>query len=686
MNKMLGVVLGAMLLIGTGCGSSPTGDKDGAGGDGVPGDAGDISGEYEILPGDLPGDAPGSCKEDPSKVCCPGDTNGCSEDFRSILTCKEDGSGWDLVECIGDDGQASLCIVSPDAPTGYCASCIPGKRKCQDDDVALQCDQVGKGWEFYLDCNGAQTGQICLEGGCVKLCDLNDKWKMYMGCDFWGVDLDNAFVPGGRSGYYDAAGSQYAIVVSNPHPKYPADVKVYIKEAGEEVEVLYDSKDEPLPSGPLGPGELRIFNLPRRDADGTILAPLAYRVAASIPITAYQFNPLENVDVFSNDASLLIPSNVLGKYYFVMTREQTFDELRSYFTVVAVRSGQTEVTVDFTASTLVGENANTGEPIVHYEPGQSAKFTLEQYDVLNIETDKIGADMTGTRILANRDVAVFGGSEASNAPNTNHCLVEEGVCEWDEETTCKDNSDCIAFNTCCADHLEHQLFPVKSWGLRYLASKLYPRKKEKDVYRIIAAEANTQVTTIPPQVNIPVLNQGEWVDFESAENFEIIAKKPIMVGQFMAAQDAPDPNVNGVPQPNLDAGIGDPAFILLVPNEQTRQDYVILAPNKYELDYISIVAPVDEEGTVVNVWYDCKEIDPKKIADACTPLDPDDFELFGTGEFATAKFQIEDGVHRVYAEKPVALYVYGYDQYVSYGYAAGLNIADLGLIKEPGEQ
>jgi hypothetical protein len=293
-------------------------------------------------------------------------------------------------------------------------------------------------------------------------------------------------------------------------------------------------------------------------------------------------------------------------------------------------------------------------------------------------------------VLANRDVAVFGGSEASNAPNTNHCDKKKGVCEWDGKSKCTTTEDCSGFICCCADHLEHQLWPVKSWGLKYLASKLYPRNKEKDVYRIIAAEDNTQVTMIPPQTNIPVLNRGEWVDFESDQNFEIIGKKPLMVGQFMAAQDAPDPNVNGVPQIG-DAGTGDPAFILLVPNEQFRQDYVFLAPNKYAFDYVTIIAPAK-----ATVWYIppkpdpvppdfCVAVELKEIQEKCSALPEDKFELFGTGAYKTAKFKIEDGVSRLYSDQPVGVYVYGYDQYVSYGYAAGLNIKDLGLIKEPGE-
>jgi hypothetical protein len=668
-------VLVAIALFFTACGTEdplPKDTGDGGGDAVVPADGVTPDGGETVDP---------ACEIGGDIVCCPGQTNGCSDDQQGVFICAEDGTGWVSDPCTSAAGEATICLSNVDNPEGYCTECKPGQKRCQDDDVVLICAEDGTGWVEFSNCNGGITGMVCVENACVELCEINVKRNIYMGCDFWGVDLDNAFVPGGRTGFYDAAGSQYSIVVSNPSAKYPATISV----SGIEGEILFDSDDNPFPTAPLQPGQLRIYNLPRRDADGTVVAPLAYRVRASIPITAYQFNPLANVDVFSNDASLLLPENVAGKYYFIMTREQTFHELRSYLTVAAVREGITQVTVDVTAPTLVGVNEKTGEPIPHLEPGETVTFQLEQFDVLNIETDAIGADMTGSVVLANRDVIVFGGSEASNAPNNNHCLIEdgedEGVCEWDGETKCDDNSDCTSagFNTCCADHLEQQLFPVKSWGTHYVASKSFPRNGERDVYRIMAAENNTLVTTLPVQVNIPVLNRGEWVDFESDANFEIKGTKPILVGQFLASEQAPDPNVGGVPGP-MDAGIGDPAFLLLVPAEQFRQDYIFLAPDKYELDYATVVAPKN-----ATVWVDCPELDVAKIPDTCPSLDEDEWSWYMSGEFKTAKFAIADGVHRIYADEPVSVYVYGYDQYVSYGYPAGLDIKDLGLIKEPGE-
>jgi len=673
MTRFLTLPLAVTVLLLLGCSNgtdngrdADDGSPDGTGMDARPEDG-------ESLP-DQTTDA--TCGPAVGQVCCPGEANGCTPDVRSLLVCNAEGMGWDIVECKSAAGEGTICLTSKDHPAGFCAECIPGMKKCGDGENVITCNQFGTDWEPKETCDAYGAGKVCISGACVILCDANEKLNMYMGCDFWAVDLDNAFVEGGRSGYYDAAGSQYSVVVSNPHQKYPTTVDISTIEG----KVLYDSHDNPLPAEPLQPGELRIYDLPRRDADGTVIAPLAYRIKATMPITAYQFNPLENVEVFSNDASLLLPSNVVGKYYFVMTREQTFDELRGFLTVVAVRTGKTTVSVTVTAPTLVGEDARTGAKLAALKAGDSLTVELQQFDVLNIETDEIGADLTGSVVLANKDVAVFGGSEASNAPNTNHCDELAGVCEWDGETKCKTNDDCTAagLNTCCADHLEMQLFPVKAWGLRYLASKCFKRNQEPDVYRIIAAENNTKVTTIPPQANIPVLNRGEWVDFESKANFEIVAMKPIMVGQFLASEHAPDPNVNGVPQPG-DAGTGDPAFILIVPAEQFRTDYVFLAPNKYELDYVTIVAP---DGAKVDY---CSPPVPPETKPSCKTIAPDDFELFGTGEFYTTKFLIADGVHEIHADKPVGVYVYGYDQYVSYGYPAGLDIKDLGLIKEPGE-
>lgn len=644
-------------------------------------------------------------------VCVPGTTKGCTQDNLGLVMCNSSGTGWEAVPC----GEDSACL---DDSVG-CTACKPGKKRCKNDEIVEICDEQGSSYKDYEDCRGAETGKICLNGACVRLCDLSQKLHSYIGCEYWGVDLDNALVPGGEQGFYDAAGAQYSIVVSNTSPKYPARVQIFTVDG----EVTLDSKGNPLPLDPIPPMSLRIFNLPRRDADGTVLAPLAYRVVSSIPITAYQFNPLENVNVFSNDASILLPSHVLGKYYIVMTREQTFAELKGFLTVVAVYPGETQVAVTVTAPTLAGN----GIPAL--KRGETLVRIMKQYDVLNIETDAYGADLTGSIVVSDRPVAVFGGSEASNAPNTNHCCPDgecgepweqvwldckepgaKCVCEWPkkppegsgllpQDVPCKHNYDCIKYNTCCADHLEMQMFPVKTWGEEYIATRSYPRKEEPDVWRILAAEDSTAITTYPIQTNLPILNRGEYVDFESYEDFEIYAKKPILVGQFLAAQDAPYPNIGGVKQPQ-DAGTGDPTFILAVPVEQFRTEYVFLAPDKYMFDCVNIIAPVGARVFLDGVEVGTLQLVERPIREIMKDMKEQGFEhptqleelmgvrfgyrrLVGSGNWEVYRLIVADGVHTATSDEPFGIISYGYDQYVSYGYPAGLNLEDLKIISEP---
>ncbi|MCB9740219.1 MAG: IgGFc-binding protein [Deltaproteobacteria bacterium] len=630
-------------------------------------DAGDVTGGTDTLV--VPDGA----------VCAPGAVEGCATDSARKV-CAADGSGWVSEGCYSDAGDPTQCKLP-----GVCTVCVPGQKRCRPDDDSYVQDCNGDGeWVDGQQCDGVK-GQQCYNGICGEACEINVKANSYIGCSFWAADLDNAFVSGGARGYYDAAGAQYSIVISNPSDKLAANITISTVKGP----VLNDSEANPLDLSPLNPGELRVFNLPARNINGTVKDKLGYRVTSTVPITAYQFNPLENVNVFSNDASLLLPEELLGRYYMVMSREQSFGVLRGFVTVMATLGGQT--TVNITFSGTAGKTlASSDESIKVFKAGESAEFVLDQWDTLNIETDQVGSDLTGTVVVANKRVAVFAGSEAANAPNTNHCLIDSctqkqldsgtkcGVCEYDGTTPCFNNEHCSSFITCCADHLEHQMFPVKTWGSRYLAVKLYKRNDEADYWRILAAEDGTKVTTIPPvkdpkgkNVYVPVLNKGEWFEIETKQNFEIVAKHvdgspaPIMVGHFMASQDAPDPNTVG-PQPG-DAGTGDPAMMLGIPVEQWRKDFVFLTPNKYAFNYVSIGAPID-----ANVSLDGQ------------PLPPDFWEKVSNTYKATKVF-VGEGVHKVLSDQAVAVEVYGFDQYVSYGYAAGLDLKDLKLVKEPGE-
>lgn len=659
------------------------------------------------------------------EVCIPGTPLQCTDDSFGLVVCNAEGNGYRTQSCAPDG-------VCREDPLG-CTSCVPGRRKCLDDFTVLRCDQDSNDWVVAQECDPTNTGKICQLGNCISLCELAEKLNSYIGCEYWAVDLDNAFVPGGgQGGYHDAAGAQYAIVVSNTSSKY--GVKVQIDTAYGPV--LNDSSGNPFPDDPIPPMGLRIFNLPRAhtiekedgtqtqefwDADGTMLKPIGYRIKSTMPITAYQFNPLENVGVFSNDASILLPTNALGRYHMIMTREQTFPDLKGFLTVIGTFNGPTEVVVQVTAPTLKGKD------IPAMQPGETRSFILNRYDVLNIETDAIGADLTGSTVTSNHPVAVFGGSEAANAPNTNHCC-PDGSCDYNghwmectsrsdclceypknlgsesKDVSCRNNYDCISYNTCCADHLEMQLFPVQTWGKKYIATQSYPRGGEKDVWRIMAAENNTMVTTSPPVVGNTLLNRGEWIDFESDRNFEIVATKPILVGQFLAAQDAPDPNIGGI-GPN-DARTGDPSFILAVPVEQFRTEYVFLAPNKYTYDCVSIISKVgvpvylngkelkQEDLTfkrIRDIMDDIAKINEEKAEDEPKLVEPTelgpqfgDYHVVGVNqEWAVWRLVIPDGVHTAHSSEPFAVISYGYDRYVSYGYPAGLNLDDLKLISDP---
>ena len=104
--------------------------------------------------------------------------------------------------------------------------------------------------------------------------------------------------------------------------------------------------------------------------------------------------------------------------------------------------------------------------------------------------------------------------------------------------------------------------------------------------------------------------------------------------------------------------IGDPALILAVPVEQYRSSYVFLTPTNYLDDYVNIVAP-----SAATVTLDGQELGTYA------------FQTLGASGYKVARLSVSDGAHTIEASQPVGVVAYGYDDDVSYGYPAGLDLS-----------
>ncbi len=537
-------------------------------------------------------------------------------------------------------------------------ACVPSQRRCTAAGVVETCNTQSV-WEPTRDC--ASDGLTCLAGSCQSPCQRDPKAHDNTGCDYWAVDMDNHAL---------AQDGPFAVIVSNLS-SHASHVRVTRKDGAAAAPTVVLERD-------LAAGALAILDLPNRHAAAPGISWTGYRVESTVPIIAYQFNPLSNVDVFSNDATILIPSNTFGREYYVVSRFELLGQgvapgttmpYRGTFSVVASEPGTT-VTFTPTCATQAGP----GFPAL--TAGRTHSVTLGPYQVLNVKSDENGGDLTGTRVVADKPIAVFGGHEAA-----------------------------LSSTTCCADHLEHQLYPVATWGTTYVATKSRARQAEADYWRVIAAQDRTTVTFSPAIAPPRTLDAGQWFELKTHRDFVVSADRPISVAQTFASSgevvipspfasctadgrcatgytcDVFDPDTGqtacfppvcrlgafdcpvghictdyGGGQ-TLCAAVGDPTLIVLPPEKQFRTDYVFLTPDKYRDDWINIVAPAD--ATVM-------------LDDA--PVPAQDFTAIADSPWKVARIPVRDGVHRVYADQPISVIAYGYDRDVSYGYAAGLNL------------
>lgn len=607
-------------------------------------------------------------------------------------TTVDGGTRWEALQDCSSQGLVCSSLIYE------CTICVAGSTTCDGQDV-VHCHDDGWGSDHVETCDPSK-GDACRGGFCQNLCKVATVDRSNVGCEYWAVDLDNAMI----SSTSNAAAQQFAVVVSNAQYDVPVTVHVFQDDG--------QPGDAPAPveiaKAVIAPYNLQVFKLGPREVDGstpgkynngthTALTRHAYKITTDFPVVAYQFNPLDNENVFSNDASLLKPREALAldgpglqTTYVVAGWPQTIAitddpntnfnpyspiNLRAFLTIVGTHE---ETTVRVTPkTTVVG-----GGPVAETPPGGAIELKLGAFDVLNLETGDFNADFTGTRIESDQAVVVFSGNEASDAPHF------------------KTLSD----RRCCADHMEDQLDPLRTAG-RFFAIAHNPSRTaavkaagadndivpEPDFVRFVSAsEKPVDIkTTLPPPNDVLHLNYlGDMREVTAYRDFMAESSGPVLVAQIMASQDAAGVK-RGLPG-------GDPSLLIYPPTEQFRQNYVFLTPDKYAFDFVLIVAPPDAsvflDGSppqdlgcetapadgLTDVERGSKK--PPLVVHRCQLSFPVIDPLQVAPDNVTPGTQ-NDGVHRVDADLPVGVIVSGFDSYVSYAYAGGTDLKGINVPK-----
>ena len=529
-----------------------------------------------------------------------------------------------------------------------CSVCDPDKTFCKGNDV-YKCNSSGTASTKHKSC-GTYT---CQKGSCTDPCSNAESSRSYVGCRYWPTITANSGL---------ASDFEFAVVVANT---YSQAAKVTISSV----------HNSALATATVAGKSLVTIKLPwvqdlkqKKGATmekSTLKVGGAYRLESTLPVTVYQFNPLDYVLTgdcklgndsdpsdgkcysYSNDASLLLPEHALSKEYMVIARASTALTIDTtqvsspgFLAVTATKPGNTKVTVTFTADTQAGTGGVTA-----YTRGQTVNFSVPQWGVLQIlsrmpsacnpaKTEVIGnrtvkycdlsstTDLTGTMIKSDKEVAVFSGHNCTFVPYS----------KW------------------ACDHLEEQMFPTRSWGKRYMASHTLSSGSDPNIYRVVASDDNVKIKFTPAVRAEVTLSKGKWVEFTTNKDFSAEGTGRFALVQYMVGQNYSNPNPGkGAP--------GDPAMALAVPVEQYRTSYQFLAPKNYQQNYVNVITQ-----------------NPTSIKLDGTVLTKSQFKAIGSTGYHVAKLKISGGTHYMEGAAKFGVAVYGVGSYTSYMYPGGLDL------------
>ncbi len=565
----------------------------------------------------------------------------------------------------GDAGQAMDAIADVSSTFGDSSELIDGGVGCTGDLRQV----LDKNGDVIATC---PPDEGCAGGQCVAACVAAGAGHGSIGCDY--------VVP--TPSFFDnTAPPCFAMFIAN---SWPAAATIQVDVGGQLYDVtqfgriaqagVAETSWAPVPTTGVPPGEVAVLFLSDdphaynaghalicpitpaiRQAGGTALPGSgtqsqitgrgqSWHVSTSLPVTAYDTLPYGGATSVLPSSELLFPTTSWGTNYLgiVPTRGHSSPQ---WGQIVAMADG-TQVTV------LPSVNLPAGTGVAAAPANQQTVFTLNAGEYIQWQES---SEMSSTIFQSNVPVSFTGG-------NTYSCY----------------SSLTSTGGGCDSSH--QQMPPINAFGSEYAVAPYHTRRsdglEESIPYRFVGAASGTTLTYDPPVSGAPTtLTSGQVVDFETTGSFVVTSQDssyPFYVGQVMTGADVTSGNAPG--------RVGDEDFVNVLAPAQYLTHYLFFTDPSYQTTNLVFVRHVTSTG-FQDVSLDC--------AGTLTGWQP----MGTSGEYETTNLDLvlahtnvgacTSGPHAATSAGPFGITVWGVDNFASYGYPAGGNVAPINTVVIP---
>lgn len=364
--------------------------------------------------------------------------------------------------------------------------------------------------------------------------------------------------------------------------------------------------------------------------DNEKVSPLYFHVSSDVNVAVFCMQKGSQ----TNDGFLALPIHSLGLEYFVMSYNSD-GELKNNF--LTNKSTPSQFAILATEDNTIIDISPSCETFKNKKNIQKIKLMKgESYLVqADISTTILNNDLTGTKVRANKKIALFSGHNRATIP------ILDG------------------YINASRDILVEQLPPTSAWGRNAIVIPFFKFENEtlvgKDLFRVLAAYDSTSIFF--NGVFQKTLNSGEFVESEINEAVFIESNNPILCASFKKSSRRESGSTNST--------IGDPFMMINPPIEQYSKAFSTYNFQTYSPGFV-------EDMTMQNITTIVPNADVNKVYIDNILMPTTSYNKIGNSDYSYITYVEFAGPRYIHSDAEIMVYVMGYGRLYSYGYSAGM--------------